>query len=285
MVARLGSFSLAAEALGLGQPAVTKHVQRLEAEIGRQLLSRDTRPFLLTAAGSNLFRMAEPLVDGLDTLVTHAPLASPPIAVAVPHGMIGYLLPETVADLRKIYPGSSVRIYSATKEEAIELVQFGRVDFAIVPEPMVSQLFDFTPLYCSERILITPRDHPFVSHAPHSLADIARYPLILPRFQTQTRALLESEFRRHGIKYDIAVEIDSTALLERYVEIGVGLAIGLRGTVLSEVRLPLGIVSLKHLMPSERVGILRNKSRPLAEHAKELIKRLEAATGRLTSAA
>ncbi len=278
MVAKLGSFSRASEALGLGQPAVTKHVKRLEAEIGRELLKRGTRPFQLTAVGSNLFRMAEPLVEGLESLSTRAPLtATPPVTIAVPHGFIGYVLPEAVLDLRREHPSARVRIRSGTKEEAFELVQSGRVDFAIAPDMVGARRFDFTPLFPSERILITPKNHPFVSQPPRSLKDVAQYPLILPRFQTQTRALLESEFRRLGVAYDIAVELDSMDLLERYVELGLGLAVGLRGAVSTEARIPLGIVSLERFLPSEIVGVVRNRARPLSEYAEALIMRLEAA--------
>lgn len=278
MVAKLGSFSLASEALGLGQPAVTKHVKRLEAEIGRELFSRDTRPLQLTAAGSNLFRMAEPLVEGLESLSNPAPLAaSPPVVIAVPHGFIGYVLPEAVRDLRAAHPSARVRIRSVTKEEAFELVQSGAVDFAIAPDMVGSRRFDFTPLFPSERILITPKDHPFVSNPPRSLKDVAQYPLILPRFQTQTRALLESEFRRLGVAYDIVVELDSMDLLERYVELGLGLAVGLRGAATTEARIPLGIVSLDRFLPSEIVGVVRNRTRPLSDYAEALIARLKAA--------
>ena len=278
MVAKLGSFSRASEALGLGQPAVTKHVQRLEAEIGQELLKRGTRPFQLTAVGSNLFRMAEPLVEGLESLSDRGPLtASPPVTIAVPHGFIGYVLPEAVLDLRRAYPSARVRIRSVTKEEAFELVQSGNVDFAIAPDAPGARRFDFTPLFPSERILITPKDHPFASHPPRSLRDVAQYPLILPRFQTQTRALLESEFRRLGVAYDIAVELDSMDLLERYVELGLGLAVGLRGAATTEARIPLAIVSLSRFLPSEIVGVVRNPARPMSEYAEALIGQLKAA--------
>lgn len=278
MVAKLGSISRASEALGVGQPAVTKHIRRLEAEIGRKLFLRDTRPFQLTATGSNLFRMAEPLVEGLVGLSDRAPLsASPPVTIAVPHGFIGYVLPEAVRELREVHPLARVRIRSGTKEEAFELVQSGSVDFAVAPDMAGSRRFDFMPLFPSERILITPKDHLFTSQPPRSLKDVARYPLILPRFQTQTRALLESEFRRLGVAYDIAVELDSMDLLERYVELGVGLAVGLRGAAMTEAIIPLGIVSLDRFLPSELVGIVRNRARPLSEYAETLIGLLEAA--------
>lgn len=276
MVVKLGSFSKASKALDLGQPAVSKHIQRLEAELGRQLLERETRPLSLTAAGNSLYRMAEPFVEGLATLDHGSSLAmSPPVTVAVPHGFTGHVLPVAARDLRKAIPTTRIRVLSGTKEEVFELVQTGGADFAIAPDPGASRRFDFTPLYPSERVLITPRDHPFMSHPPRSLEEVARHPLILPRFQTKTRALLESEFRRLRIPYDIAVELDSIELLERYVELGLGLGVGLRGAADMESWIRPGIVSLSHLLPSEMIGLVRSRALPLSQPAAMLIDLLQ----------
>src|SRR3546814_371854 len=166
-------------------------------------------------------------------------------------------------------------VCSSDLEEVFELVQTGGADFAVAPDPGASRRFDFTPLYPSERILVTPRDHPLVTQPPASLQDVAAYPLILPRFQTQTRALLESEFRRLQIPYDIAVELDSIELLERYVELGLGLGVGLRGAAGMGSWVRLGIVSLAAFLPSEMIGVVRSRALPLSQPATTLIARLQ----------
>ncbi|MES2784869.1 MAG: LysR family transcriptional regulator [Pseudomonadota bacterium] len=281
MVAKLASFSRASRAVGLGQPAVSKHVQRLEQELGRALFERGMRPLRLTAAGSNLLRMAEPLVAGLETLSSASPLlTSTPVTVAVPHGFVGYVLPGAIRDLRALMPGARARILSGTKEEVFELVQSGGVDFGVAPDPGPSRNFAFTPLFPAERMLIAPLDHPLARRAPASLKDLARYPLILPRWQTETRALLEHEFRRLNVPYDIAVELDSMEHLERYVELGVGLAVGLRGTTGSDTTdspSRLAVVSLARFLPSETIGVVQRRSLPLSEAAVALIATLQGA--------
>jgi DNA-binding transcriptional LysR family regulator len=285
MVARLGSFSKASEALGLGQPAVTKHVQRLEAELGRELLERGQRPLKLTAAGTNLFRMAEPLVEGLETLSSRGPLlATAPVTIAVPHGLIGYVLPEAVFALREVIPSARVRIRSGTKEEVFELVQAGRVDFALAPDPGKSRHFQFEPLFSSDRVVMTPPGHPFLARAPRSLKEVAGYPLIFTRFQTRTRALLEAEFRRLDVPFEVAVELDSPELLERYIERGVGIAVGLRGALLAKPKTSVGIVSLSPLLPPEMIGIVNNPLRSLSDTAEEFMRQLRSTVGAGTGA-
>lgn len=276
LVVKLGSFSKASRALDLGQPAVSKQIQRLESELGRPLFERGARPLRLTAAGNNLYRMAEPFIDGLATLDHPSSLSMPPpITVAVPHGFIGHVLPEAVRKLRNEIPSTRIRVLSGTKEEVFELVQSGGADFAVAPDPGASRRFKFIPLYPTERILITPRDHPLISRPPASLKEVAKYPLILPRFQTQTRALLESEFRRHQISYEIAVELDSIELLERYVELGLGLGVGLRGASGMESWVRLGIVSLARFLPPEVIGVVCSKALPLSQSASTLIAKLQ----------
>jgi len=276
MVVKLGSFSKASKALGLGQPAVSKHVQRLEAELDRQLLERGSRPLRLTAAGSSLYRMAEPFVEGLATL-DHGPSLAmlPPITVAVPHGFIGYVLPDVLRELRNEVPDVRMRVLSGTKEEVFELVQTGGADFAVAPDPGATRRFDFTPLYPSERVLITPRDHPLLARPLTSLEEVARYPLILPRFQTQTRALLENEFRRLEIPYHVAIELDSLELLARYVELGLGLGVGLRGAPSTETWLRMGVVSLARFLPSETIGVVRSRALPMSQPASQLLALLQ----------
>ena len=277
IVAKLGSFSKASQMLAMGQSAVTKQVKRLEVELGAELVERGSRPIRLTPAGANLFRIALPLVEGVEDL-THraAPSATePPVTVAVPHGFIGHVLLEAVREMRQLAPSRRIRIRSGTKDEAFYLVQSGAVDFAIAPDPGRSARFKFTPLFPSERILITPADHAFVQQPPSSLEEIARHPLVLLRFQTETRALLETEFRRLGVPYEIAIELDSMDLLERYVELGLGVAIGLRGALTTEQNLRVGIVSLARFLPSETVGVVQSRSIALNPGAHDLVKALE----------
>src|SRR3546814_21187321 len=121
MVVKLGSFSKASKALVLGQPAVSKHIQRLEAELGRPLLESGARPIKLTAAGSNLYRMAEPFVEGLANLDSRSSLAmSSPITVAVPHGFIRPVLLEAVRELRSANTKARQGDIEGTKEERFE---------------------------------------------------------------------------------------------------------------------------------------------------------------------
>jgi DNA-binding transcriptional LysR family regulator len=108
-----------------------------------------------------------------------------------------------------------------------------------------------------------------------SLEEIAGYPLVLLRFQTGTRAPLETDFRRLGVPYEIAIELHSMDLLERHVELGLGLAVGLRGALATEQNLRVGIVGLARFLGSETVGMVQSRSVDLSSGAHDLVKALE----------
>ena len=79
-----------------------------------------------------------------------------------------------------------------------------------------------------ERVLITPSDHALAQKPVESIEQIAQYPLIMMTEGTHTRDLLESEFKRRGISYEIVVDLDSMDMIKRYVALGLGISVGPR---------------------------------------------------------
>jgi len=104
--------------------------------------------------------------------------------------------------------------------------------------------------------LITPLEHPLLKEPLTSLEQIVRYPLILMGRGTHTRSILEDEFRRMGLEYDIVVELDSMDMIKRFVALGMGISVGPRLAIEKEDRNTLGVISLANLLPVEQAGIV-----------------------------
>ena len=79
------------------------------------------------------------------------------------------------------------------------------VDMGLVPGPERGEQFEFQGLCRYERVLITPRGHPLLKTPLTSIEQIARWPLILMGQRTATRTMLEAEFQRKGLSYEIIV--------------------------------------------------------------------------------
>ena len=271
--AKLRSISKAADELGLGQPTVTTHVKKLEEELGTVLFNRIKRPIQLTLYGSRLSELATPLVEGIEALGAMTSLAEEtgPVSVASTHDIIPHTLLRVVRAFLARHPHVHLRIRSGVRSEVLHMVEEGDVDVGIVPGIERSDVFDFQGLFGYERVLITPQGHPLLDESLHSLDQIARWPLILMGKRTYTRAMLEEEFRRRGLSYEIVVELDSMDMIKRYVALGMGVSVGPRLAIDPEDHDELGVVSLANLLPVERAGLVTRRGLTVSTPAQNFI--------------
>ena len=152
------------------------------------------------------------------------------------------------------------------------MVSDGEADLGVVPTTVSSDEFDFTGLFAYERVLITPQDHPLLDGPLTSLAQIAEWPLIMRGKETHTRALLDGEFKKRGLDYEVRVELDSMDMIKRYVALGMGVSVGPMLAIEPADREKLGIVGLSSLLPVDKGGIVTLKGKTLSTPAQSFIK-------------
>ena len=273
MAAKLRSISKAAEQLGCGQPTVTTHVKKLEEELGTVLFDRVRRPIQLTSAGAALAKLAAPLVEGIDALAASAAQAADegPISVAATYDIIPHVLLQAVKGFQSTHPHVHLRIRSGHRDDVVRMVREREVDFGVVPGPERSQDLDFQGLFRYERVLITPLGHPLLQRPLESLSEISQYPLILMERRTYTRVMLETEFQRRDLAYEVVMELDSMDIIKRYVALGMGISVGPRLAIEADDLNELGVVGLNHLLPVEQAGIVTLPGRALSAPARQFI--------------
>ena len=159
-VARSGSFSRAAEALFVSQPAVSKHVAALEAEVGKQLVVRDRRRATLTPAGEVLadyvLRAEALLANARRALASGGDAQIGTLSLAA-SGIPGtYVLPSVLARFHEQHPRVEVEVQLSTSAGALELVRAHRVELAIVGGLTVPPELDSEPLFEDEVVLVGP---------------------------------------------------------------------------------------------------------------------------------
>lgn len=273
VAARLRSISKAAEQLGVGQPTVTTHIKKLERELAVTLFDRVKRPIQLTSAGITLAELATPLVEGIDDVVARAAQAERegPVRVASTPDIIPHTLLTVVRAFLSSHPHILLRIRSETRREVLRMVLDGEADMGVIPGAERGMDFEFEGLFSYERVLVTPKGHPLSREPVTSLEQITRWPLILMRRGTYTRAFLEEEFERKGLPYQVVVELDSMDMIKRYVAVGMGISVGPELAIDAEDRERLGIVSLVHLLPVEQAGIVTLRRKALSSSAQSFI--------------
>ena len=271
--ARLRSISKAAEQLDIGQPTATTHIKKLEDEIGTLLFDRVKRPIQLTLAGATLARLANPLLDGIETLVaqTAAEEEDGPVSVACIHVVISHLLLPVVSSFHAQSPRSRLQIRPGHTREILQMIKAGDVDMGIAVHNSINDEFDFVPMFPYERVLMAPLGHPILEDEITSLEQITRWPLVLMGPHTLTRTVLEEELRRKGLAYDLALELDDLDMIKRYVATGIGISIGPRFAIDADDHKRLGVYSLMNLLPVEQTGILTLRGKSLSRPARNFI--------------
>ena len=280
---KLRSISKAADALDIGQPTVTGHIKKLEAELGTLLFDRIKRPIQLTASGSTLLRLAAPLVDGMDQLASELSEAEAmgPVRVASSHEIATHTLPPVVEAFLTEYPHVPLRIHSTgNRTEVLNAVMEGDVDLAIIPGVERGVEFDFFGLFPYERVLITALNHPLMREELRSLDQLAQWPLIMMGRQMATRVLVEQELQRRGLSYEIVVEVDDMDVVKHYVALGLGISVGPRLAMDPGDERELGVKSLSGLLPTDQAGVLTLRGKTLSTPTLNFISMLSRTAGR-----
>lgn len=185
-VVRHRHFTLAAEELGHSVSAVTKRLQRLEADLGVPLVERDSGGFLgLTAAGRRFFQVAPQLLQAAHTARLVA--AGQPVLVlhiAVPEGMpaVAPLMPAAMAtielSLSHAYPGVAVTMVPTPFDRLTPHLLDGEVDALLTFGPSPDERIASVQLGELHRVGLVAATHAFAYRASVDAAEFAKEPLL-----------------------------------------------------------------------------------------------------------
>ncbi len=278
-VAKLGSFTKAAEATFRTQSALTQQVKALEEEWQCQLLERlGRRQVRLTAAGERLWRFAEETFARYEHLKEDLQelLGRPRgrLRLAAPFTTLYHLLPATVQEYVRRYPHVEVTILDRPQRQVIALVQSGEVDFGLVLESLAPKNLSRYRWRRVHTALMVPEGHPLVQARKVSLKAIARHPLILPpqSLEYSGRERLEELFRREGLDHQVIMESANVELSALYVSLGLGIGFA---TVSGDLA-PLGarnlaFLPLDHYFPPDHIALIARRDKAPADYKRAFL--------------
>src|SRR5215469_12413848 len=230
-VARHTSFSRAAEKRFRTQPAISSQIRSLEEEVGARLFDRSGGKVALTAAGKVFQQYAEQTLEARKgMLVTLAEMERVPrgeIVVGANEATCLHILPEVFAEFKKLYPDVAVQISRLERAKILESIIENSVDFGVVSTPVDDKRLTVVNIHRDELVVIAAPGHPLSALGQAGIAEVARFPLLLPKVGL-TRDTLENLFHEHRLKPRISMELDSSELLKRFVatDVGVGFIAG-----------------------------------------------------------
>ncbi len=271
-VARLSSFSRAAEKRFRTQPAISSQIRALEEEVGARLLDRSGGRVSVTAAGKLFFKYAEETIERRKTILTEiAETERVPrgeIVVGANEGTCLHILPEVFAQFKRDYPNVSVSIKRSDYARILDSILENAVDFGFVSLPVNDNRLEAQMIHRDYLVAITAPKHPLASKKAVTAAEIAAYPLVLPKLG-HTRDALDALFYDHHMKPNVAMELDSSELLKRFVAAGVGVGFIARSNIGEDIRAKaLVAITLADVQIRRDLALVSRKDKSLSRAAR-----------------
>lgn len=270
-VARLSSFSRAAEKRFRTQPAISSQIRALEEEVGAKLLDRSGGKVSITASGKLFQKYAEETLEArkavLRAVAETERVPRGEIIVGANEGTCLHILPEVFAEFKKQYPDVAVNIKRSDYAKILESVIDNSVDFGFVSLPVTDNRLTVVLIHRDELIVITPPQHPLAKLKSVTIGQAAGYPLVVPK-AGHTRDALEELFHDRKLKPQYAMELDSSELLKRFVAADVGVGFIARSNVTEDVRAnALAAIPLSDAQVRRDLALVFRKDKALSRAA------------------
>jgi DNA-binding transcriptional LysR family regulator len=229
---RRGSLSAAARALTLSQSAVSRHIQRLEAELGCPLLERGagTGPASPTRAGLVVLDFAERTLAEAERMrerVRAAVRGEAVLEVASSSAPAARLVPEMLAEFRRAVPGVEVRLHLMNSGAVEACVLAGHCDVGFLGRPPRARRLRWRAVGRDRIVLAMAADHPLATGRPVALDALRGQQLVLRARGSGTREVFEQALRRAGRELPPChiVEVEEAAEVLALVRTGQGVGL------------------------------------------------------------
>jgi DNA-binding transcriptional LysR family regulator len=231
-VARLMSFTRAAEALCMTQPAVTFQVRQLEEQYNTRLFERSHGRIALTPTGQVVFEYADRILclnEELDTRIGEMTGGvSGPLLLGASLTIAEFILPRILGEFKARYPDVRTRMTVANSESIENRVAEHALDVGLIESP--STLPGLSAEVCGEDelVVICAASHPFARRGAVTPQEVSAQPFISRESGSGTREFTDQYFRRAGVAPDdlsVVMELGSPEAIKGLVETGLGVSI------------------------------------------------------------
>jgi DNA-binding transcriptional LysR family regulator len=229
ILARTGSFTLAAKELFLSQSAVSHSMKALEQDVGCRLLDRVGKKISLTQAGEQLLKHAERILDEMavarSSLQELGKWGRGRLRIGASTTACQHILPAVLREFKESFPQTIITIHPGDSDEAVELLRNNEIDLALVLEPKRVDQLDFQLLFTDELIFLLSPLHPWAKQQHVVQAEIPRQNYILYSKTSYTFRVVENYFREDDIVLNTFIELGSMEAIKELVKLGMGISI------------------------------------------------------------
>ncbi len=244
-VARLLSFTKAAEALHMTQPAVTFQVRQLEEYFNTRLFDRTHNKVNLTTAGERVSEFAERIFDLYSEMENSVRDLTGEISGALTIGasttIAEYMLPALLGEFKNRYPEIKLRLKVSNSEGIVSMVEHNVIDLGVVEAPVANKNLIVEVCHIDRLVVVAPPDHELVSRGGTvSASEIADFPFVSREEGSGTREVITQYLSDENINLgdmNFSLELGSPEAIKGAVEAGMGITIISRSIIDKELKL------------------------------------------------
>jgi LysR family transcriptional regulator, low CO2-responsive transcriptional regulator len=236
-VARLLSFSRAAEELRISQPAVSKQIRLLQEQVGLPLLEQLGKKVFLTEAGRELYATCADWLGTWgrfeQTIANLKGLKQGRLRVAAVT-TTKYFMPRILGPFCARYPGIDIALEVVNRDRLLDRLAGNRDDLYVMGVPPEGMETESEPFMDNPLIVLAPATHPLVGRERIPFAELARETFLVREQGSGTRMTMERVFQERETPLQIKMELGSNEAIKQAVAGGLGLALLSRSTLSSD---------------------------------------------------
>jgi DNA-binding transcriptional LysR family regulator len=243
-VARLLSFTKAAEALHMTQPAVTFQVRQLEEYFNTRLFDRTHNRISLTDAGERVYTYADQifsLYSEMENAVRDLTgEVSGVLLLGASTTIAEYMLPALLGEFKTQYPEVTIRLQVANTDAIVSMVENNSIDLGVVEAPVSNKNLVVENFRTDRMALIVAPGHELAREKVVPISRLVDYPYICREEGSGTREVMLEHIVASGLNsadLNIVMELGSPEAVKGAVEAGMGVSVLSRATIAKELRL------------------------------------------------
>ncbi|CAK0758447.1 LysR family transcriptional regulator, transcriptional activator of the cysJI operon [Gammaproteobacteria bacterium] len=243
-VARLLSFTKAADALHMTQPAVTFQVRQLEEYFNTRLFDRTHNRITLTPAGERVYSHADHIFELYREMENSVRELTGEIsgilAIGASTTVAEYMLPTLLGDFKLKYPNVTVRLKVSNTEGIVSMVENNVIDLGVVEALVPNRNLAVELCGRDELVVIMPPSHELAQRSAVSMMDLRNHSYICREEGSGTLGVIIEYLGKLGMHLSdlrIVMELGSPESIKGTVEAGMGVSIVSKTTIQKELRL------------------------------------------------
>jgi DNA-binding transcriptional LysR family regulator len=241
-VARLLSFTKAAETLHMTQPAVTFQVRQLEEYFNTRLFDRTHNRISLTEAGNRVFEYADRIFDLYSDMENSVREMTGEIRGALTIGasttIAEYMLPALLGDFGTRYPEVTIHLRVSNSDGIVSMVENNTIDLGVVEAPVGNKNLVVEVCRQDQLVAIVPPNHDLAERDAVAIDDLLQFPFICREEGSGTREVINEYLSQHcKTALNISMELGSPEAVKGAVEAGMGVSVVSRATIQKELKL------------------------------------------------